>query len=274
VGSKVTIGDFSRATHLSVKTLRHYHEVGLLEPDDIDPDNGYRYYTGHQIPTAQVIRRLRDLQMPVGEVKAVLSAPDPDARNRLIVAHLDRLESELSRTNAAVAELRSLLERPTAPLAVEYRTVPQTPAIAITQTVDREDILAWWQGALAELHANIRSQNLHRTGSPGGIYATDIFQHGRGTATIFIPTEGTARSVGRLQPALIPAAELAIARHHGSPSDIDLTYGELGAHVMRHDISLDAPVREYYRVGLLDTDITAEWETEIGWPIFRSDPRT
>jgi DNA-binding transcriptional MerR regulator len=45
VGSRVTIGDYSRATHLSVKTLRHYHDVGLLEPSEIDSATGYRYYS-------------------------------------------------------------------------------------------------------------------------------------------------------------------------------------------------------------------------------------
>ena len=66
------MGDFSRATHLSVKTLRHYHQVGLLQPATVNPDTGYRYYSAHQIATAQVIRRLRDLEMPVAGVKAVL----------------------------------------------------------------------------------------------------------------------------------------------------------------------------------------------------------
>ena len=70
------MGDFSRATHLSVKTLRHYHQVGLLEPATVNPDTGYRYYSAGQIPTAQVIRRLRDLEMPVADVKAVLAARD------------------------------------------------------------------------------------------------------------------------------------------------------------------------------------------------------
>ena len=88
----LTVGDFSRATHLSVKTLRHYHQVGLLEPAEVNPDTGYRYYSAGQIPTAQVIRRLRDLEMPVADVKAVLAAPDASARNLLIAAHLDRLE--------------------------------------------------------------------------------------------------------------------------------------------------------------------------------------
>ena len=96
MSARVTIGDFSRASHLSVKTLRHYHEVGLLEPSDVDPGNGYRYYAEDQIPVAQVIRRLRSLQMPVAEVKSVLAAPDPEVRNRLIVAHLDRLEADLA----------------------------------------------------------------------------------------------------------------------------------------------------------------------------------
>ena len=55
--ASLPIGDFSRATHLSVKTLRHYHRVGLLEPADVDQDSGHRRYTTDQIPTAQVIRR-------------------------------------------------------------------------------------------------------------------------------------------------------------------------------------------------------------------------
>ena len=108
----LTVGDFSRITHLSVKTLRHYHEVGLLEPATVNPSTGYRYYSGEQIPTAQVIRRLRDLEMPVGEVKAVLDAPDATARNALIAAHLGRLEAELAQTRAAVDSLRNLLRPP------------------------------------------------------------------------------------------------------------------------------------------------------------------
>ena len=59
MGSNLSIGDFSRITHLSVKTLRHYHDVGLVAPAHIDPATGYRYYSHAQIPTAQVVRRLR-----------------------------------------------------------------------------------------------------------------------------------------------------------------------------------------------------------------------
>ena len=55
MAAPLTIGDFSRATFLSVKTLRHYHSVGLPQPADVDENTGYRRYTVDQIPTAEVI---------------------------------------------------------------------------------------------------------------------------------------------------------------------------------------------------------------------------
>ena len=271
--SRVTIGDFSRASHLSVKTLRHYHEVGLLEPSEVDPDNGYRYYSEDQIPEAQVIRRLRGLQMPVAEVKSVLAASDPEARNRVIVEHLDRLDLELAQTRSAVEELRSLLEPPEAAEPIEHRTIPPTRAVGIQQTIDREDAVAWWQGALGELEATLQAQPVQATGARGGLYASEIYQHGRGAATVFVPAEGSIKAVGRVVPLVIPGAELAVARHHGSLADIDVTYGTLGAYVMKYEISVEGPLREYYLAGLLDTDDHDKWETEIAWPIFRSDPQ-
>lgn len=138
------------------------HDAGLLEPSDVDPETGYRYYSVDQLPVAQVIRRLRNLKMPVAEVKAVIETRDADTRNRLIATHLDRLESELTRTRAAVGELRDLLEPPpTHP--VEHRTVPPTPAIAIQETIDREDVFPWWQGAIGELTASAHAQGLAPT---------------------------------------------------------------------------------------------------------------
>jgi len=68
----LTIGEFSRMTHLSVKALRHYHDVGLLEPANIDNSSGYRLYAATQVPTAQLIRRFRDLEMPLEDVRSVL----------------------------------------------------------------------------------------------------------------------------------------------------------------------------------------------------------
>ena len=137
--------------------------------------------------------------------------------------------------------------------------------------VDRGDILAWWQGALGELRATVRAQDLHATGPSGGLYASEIFQHDRGKGCVFIPVEGQVRAIGRVVPVVVPAAELAIIHHHGSLSDVDLSYAKLGSYATTHEISIDGPLREYYVRGADDTPDQAEWRTEIGWPIFRAD---
>src|SRR5580658_1148940 len=118
-----SIGEFARATHLTVKTLRHYHDAGLLVPASVDPRSGYRCYTAEQISLAQIIRRFRSLDMPVNELHAVLASPDPVARNELIAAHLRRLEAELSRTQNAVASLRDILEHPAKDVRIERRRI-------------------------------------------------------------------------------------------------------------------------------------------------------
>ena len=271
MAAQLTVGEFSRITHLSVKTLRHYHQVGLLEPATVNPETGYRYYTPQQIPQAQVIRRLRDLEMPVPEVKVVLTANDQSARNAVIAGHLDRLETEFDKIHAAVDSLSSILDAPGSEVTIEHRTTGATLALGVGEIIDRDDLSAWWQGALGELRGVVRAQGVHATGISGGLFASELFQHGRGQATVFVPTEAEARPVGRVLSLVIPEAELAVLTHIGSHEDIDISYGQLGSYVAAHEISIDGPVREYYLVDTTDVADSAQWVTEICWPVFRSD---
>ena len=103
VSTSVTIGEFSRLTHLTVKTLRHYHEEGLLIPYAVDGVSGYRRYSVSQVPDALLIGRLRRLDMPLPEVRRVLGSVDTAERDAAIADHLLRMEAELGRTRAIVA---------------------------------------------------------------------------------------------------------------------------------------------------------------------------
>jgi len=273
VPDSLSIGDFSRATHMTVRTLRHYHEVGLLEPAEVDPRTGYRRYAADQIPAAQVIRRFRDLGMPLEEVQAVLSAPDLPARNQRIKAHLSRLEEELDRAQSAVASLRGLLAVPAAGDAsarVEVRTVPAARAAAITEVVSADGSAAWLQGALGELRATLAVHAAPVAGPAGGIYTDEVFTRHRGQVTIFVPCAEPVPPTGRVTTTLIPAADLAVIEHHGAPADVDRAYGILASYVARHALAVEGPIREYYLTGQQDTPDTAQWRTEIGWPIFRT----
>jgi DNA-binding transcriptional MerR regulator len=265
-----SIGDFSRATHLSVKTLRHYHSVGLLDPADVNPASGHRRYTTDQIPIAQVIRRLRSLEMPLDEIRSVLTAPDVATRNELIATHLDRLQTSLTRTQEAVASLRDLLEpaAPAAAVTFEHRVIEATPAAAISETVDIDDLALWFEGAFGEIYATLAAQHAAPEGPGGGIYASDLFAHERGEATVFVPCSAPFRPSGRVEPLVIPRVELAITLHAGAHADADRSYGALATYVADHTLAVDGPIREYYLSSSRDTPDHAQWQTEIGWPIF------
>ena len=272
VTSTLPIGDFSRATHLSVKTLRHYHDIGLLEPVDVDADTGYRRYATEQIITAQIIRRFRDLDMPLDDIHAVLDAPDLETRNQVIANHLARLESNLARTQEAVTSLRDLLDRPQASPAIDHRYLPATSAAVITDIIDKGEALTWFQGAIGELAATLAAQDIGPTGPAGGVFESEFFTDDRGRATIFYPCHPSPRPVGRVSTAVIPPAELATIVHPGPHTGLDRTYGALGAYVTQHALAVDGPIRECYLVGPAETRDESLWRTEVGWPIFETRP--
>ena len=219
-----------------------------------------------------MIRRFRDLDMPLEDIQAVLDAPNLETRNQVIANHLARLEANLSRTQDAVASLRHLLEQPTAALSIHHRYVPATLAAAITQTVQTAEALIWFQGALGELGATLAAQHLDPGGPPGGVFADELFADERGEATIFVPCTQEVRPMGRVAPRVIPPVELATIVHPGPYTGVDRAYGALGAYVTQHALGIDGPIREYYLVGPTDTNDESLWRTEVGWPIFQTRP--
>src|SRR3954449_2462023 len=146
----LSIGDFSRMTFLTVKALRHYQQVGLLEPARTDPSSGYRYYRPEQVGDARLIRRLRDLDLPVDDVRAVLRAPDEATRNAVMVEHLDRMSKQLEQVQDTVDSLRRLLTGEGAGLPVSYRDEPASMVLAIRGHVDGDGAVTWWLEAFTE----------------------------------------------------------------------------------------------------------------------------
>jgi DNA-binding transcriptional MerR regulator len=266
----LTIGDFSRMTHLSVKALRHYHDVGLLEPAEVDRFSGYRLYDTSQVPIAQVIRRFRDLGMPVDAVRSVLDAPDVATRNQVIVAHLERMEEQLQQTQATVASLRAVLEAPRLPAPVEYRSVGPTPTLAIVERVTLAELEAWCMAAFRELHRALEQAGGERAGPDSCLYPNEMFELEEGEMVAFVPLTRPGTGSGRVQAHQLPAVELAIMLHEGSYDDLDRTYGALGTYVAERAIGVEGPVRELYVVSPFHVRDPADLRTELGWPVFRA----
>lgn len=95
-----SIGDMARLFHLSVSSIRHYEAIGLIRPEYVDPETGYRYYSPRQFEPFNTIRYLRALDMPLCEIADFL-------HNR----EVDKIEQKLRRQKQAVAEKQRELAR-------------------------------------------------------------------------------------------------------------------------------------------------------------------
>jgi DNA-binding transcriptional MerR regulator len=268
VSTLLNIGDFSRMTFLSVKTLRYYHDVGLLPPAEVDQETGYRRYELGQVPTAQVIRRLRELGMSIDDVRGVIEAPDVSARNAAISAHLQRMEGELEQTRATVKALRMLLDETGPPsIAVEYRVVEPSETLAISDRVAYADAFDWLDAAFSELRSVVSTE---RNGVDGALYSNELLEDEFGELVAVVPIGSPVRATGRSEPLQLPRVEYAVAVHVGSVDDIDRTYAALGAVVAERAIGVQGPIREDYVVGANDTADETQYRTEICWPVFQT----
>jgi DNA-binding transcriptional MerR regulator len=266
--AKLSIGDFSRMTYLSVKALRHYHDVGVLTPAEIDPDNGYRFYTPSQVGLAQMIRRLRDLGMPLEEVRTIVLAPDAASRDEALVAHLRRMEAQLEATQQTVASLRTLLEGPDEKFPVTERDIAASPALAIREHVKGEDAVAWWMGAFGLLHRTLRDAGGTRAGADGALFPAEFFTDEEGEVTLFVPVEELTGGTlpDRVLATVVPAIRAAVAVHDGPFGDLDRTYGALGTWVLDRAAGAPGPIREYY-LPTGDPDDLLAHTTEVCWPL-------
>jgi len=273
VRTLLSIGDFSRMTFLSVKSLRHYHDVGLLAPAEIDPGTGYRRYEVAQVPTAQVIRRLRELGMSLNDVRVVIEAPDVRARNAAISAHLRRMEGELEQTRATVRSLRLLLEEKSPPaIAVGYRVSGPADNLAIRDRVAYADVFDWLADAFAELRSVVHDTGARRAGADAALYSSELLEDEFGEIVAVVPVDSATEPSGRTGRLRLPRVEYATAVHLGSVEDIDRTYAALGAVVAERAIGVRGPIREEYVVSSFETPDEERHRTEIGWPVFQTTP--
>lgn len=81
------IGEVARLYRMSVGNLRHYEKIGLLNPEYVNPDSGYRYYSVKQFECLNTIRYLRALDMPLESIKAFLTNRDTDNLQEILSGH-------------------------------------------------------------------------------------------------------------------------------------------------------------------------------------------
>lgn len=269
------IGMFSRASLVSIKALRSYHEQGLLIPASIDPATGYRSYRVSQLADAQVIRRLRDLDVSLRDIGEIMSARDPETTRKLIAQHEAAMVARLAEVTRIVDELHTAMELPAIATPVHVRTDPALHVLAVVGTVVEADYAEFLGDAFGRLWQALDLEGLVMAGPSGALYPEEV----RGDTeevTAYLPIAAPTTLSQRVLDtgvtlSMLPEVTAAAMTHVGSFETIGDTYRQLGAWVATNATSADLPVRENYLVSvdestgeLLPAD---RLRTEIVWPI-------
>ena len=142
--TKLKIGEFSQLMQVTVKTLRHYEQKGLLIPDEVDEWTGYRYYSIEQMQKLQTIRDLQRLGFSLDEIKDLCDSysctptidqltekiEETDAQLRQLIARRDRLiDWRNARKQMTTMEKFSIQSLPEIIVASHREVLPNYAAI-------------------------------------------------------------------------------------------------------------------------------------------------
>jgi DNA-binding transcriptional MerR regulator len=263
------IGMFSRASLLSIKTLRAYHEAGILVPAQVDRFTGYRMYTVDQLADSAIVRRLRSLDLPLEQVRQVLEARDPNFTREVLARHQVAMQERLAETERIVAELQSGVA-PVTHTPVHVRDEPAVHALCMRARVKEADFGEWVYSALQTLFDVAQHSEVPLAGVAGTLYDPEIVDDEGEAVEAFVPIRepiAVPRSAHGVTLGEVPAVKAAVLVHAGDYASMGDTYRTLGAWVARHGEPSGERIREWYRVAPWDTEDVAAFRTEIAWPI-------
>ncbi len=250
-GCVFSIGQFSRITGLSVKTLRLYHEKGLLEPRATDPQTGYRYYDARNLDQARAIAYLRQMEFPLSEVREIL---DHFEQEEEILNFFERQKSTIEARMAQLDQVAGSLNTVIMAERGIQQMLKKTDFEVREKQVEALRIAGLrWKGKYDET-----GKAFQRLGRQAGRYITgkamnlyydaDYRDEDADIESCFQVREG-ASAKGEIQIRLLPGGRCASIIHKGPYDQLSHSYARLFEYLQLRDYPIQMPIREIYLKG-------------------------
>jgi DNA-binding transcriptional MerR regulator len=139
---QMSIGEFAKRSRLSAKALRLYDELGLLAPARVDEDSGYRFYEPGQLKRARLIAALRQLQVPLAEIKVILALERVQAAERVREFWAATEAGHTARRALAAFLVDELSGKRSVMYEVSTRDIPERSLLCVKRNVAGEKA-AW-----------------------------------------------------------------------------------------------------------------------------------
>lgn len=283
------IGDFSKLTRISAKMLRHYDDIGLLKPNHIDPQNGYRYYSAAQLPRLNRIIALKDLGFSLEQIAGLLDddLPPEELHGMLKLRQAEieeRLRAEQRRLEQVAARLQHIDQEKAQPhYEVVLREIPPQRMACIRQVVPNTgDPVTEIFDELEDYAAQHKARLFH---SPLMIVHDPDYRETNVDVEVAVPLAFDIPATERIQVRLVPGSPkmMACVVYTGDYARTAEALNTLTMWIENNGYRIDGPFREVYlrfgadhaaEQGLPEAFLTDEpksFVTELQIPISREE---
>ncbi len=268
----IRIGDFSKLSRVTVKTLRYYDEMGLLRPVAVDRFTGYRYYEYDQLPRLHRVLALRDLGFSLEEIARFLDngLTSEQMRGMLLLRQAEirqKVNDEEERLGRAANLLHQIeQENNMSEYAVVMKAVEPIRVASVRGVVrlPSEQTPLW-----CKLGTYLEANHIKPVGPCLSLYHDKEHKEFEWDIEVAEPVQGEVKGSAEVSVSDLPAvAQMACAVHHGPFETISLAYDAILKWVDENGFEVSGPCREVYlheaKPGVQDDPETV---TEIQFPV-------
>lgn len=270
----LSIGEFSKICGVSTKTLRYYDEIGLINPDEINYENGYRYYSIHQLKKMLFINRLKSYHFSLEEIKTIFEWEEDHSEDKLrsALSHkrremqekLNAVELVLKQMTHDISSLEKGIPLMTYLDRIEVQLVESQPLkiLSIRRMMSSNDYAQGYGKFFNILYEKIATEKLTLLGKPMTIYHSAEYDPAGNDTEFAIPIAETKAGSREL-----PGGLCAKSVYRGEYPELTSVYAKLREWI---EIEGYALVNSPYEVYVTDPNrITEPTDvvTEVYFPI-------
>lgn len=269
----LSIGEFSKICEVSTKTLRYYAEIGLIQPAEINPENGYRYYSIEQLETMLLINRLKSYKFSLEEITAILESEELQEEDlclkllkkkkeiekqvREFGRTLDQLDNDIINLKRGKSIL-SYMEN----IDVELVEVPKMHLLFIRKMVQEHEFEEEYANCFGKLLKNIQDKKLTVLDPPMALFHSSEFSPFGLDTEFAIPVKEYATGTRDFHPGLCLKTVL-----HGAYSNLSSVYTKQREWAEREGYESNDALYEIYITDPSQVSEDSELITEVYYPV-------
>lgn len=252
-----TIGKFSKICNIPVKTLRFYDNIGLLKPSYIDTETNYRYYDYDKIETIKIILLLKNLHIPLADIKQMIESADQVQWNSIIEQQISELEKQKEQITKEIEEMKQLKIKMEAGIPII-----QGPIFSDCYFENREDTLVYTLRKkiqikfidilVQNLFDQVYAFNLEVNGKLMAIFHDRDLKDNEADVELLVPVKDSNDIDGC---RILANGKYACITVKGPYSDLAVGYEVLNKWIVKKNLTQNGDMMEIYEEGLVPANL-------------------